>query len=67
MTSEKLDKLDELKETLKYLKINDAEYYAPDSENANDTKNNPASDPKTVTNTSEGNKIKFTDTSNVIL
>ena len=67
MTSEKLDKLDELTETLKYLKINNAEYYAPDPANANDKKGNPASDPKTVTHTSDGNKIKFTYTSNVIL
>ena len=43
-TSEKLDKLDELADTLKYLTINDDECYVSDSVTANDTKGRPARD-----------------------
>ena len=64
LTSEKLDKSDALAEMLKELTINDAGYYASDSANANDAICDPASDPKTVTHTSDGNKRKVTDTSN---
>ena len=64
MTSEKLDKSDALAETLKELTINDDGYYASDSANANDAIGDPASDPKKVTHTSDGKKIKVKDTSN---
>ena len=67
LTSEELDKSDELAETLKYLTINDAEYYVSDSENANDAKVYRVSDLKTFTHTSYRKKRNFTDTSNVIL
>ena len=48
--------------TIKY-----AEYYVSDSANVNDAKENPASDPKTVTHTSDGKKINVVDPSNKIL
>ena len=67
MKSEKLDKLDALAETLKGYKINNAGYYASDSENANDAKVYRVSDLKTVTHTIDGNKGKLTDTNNVYL
>ena len=67
LTSEKLDKSYELAETLKDLTINDAEYYVSDSANTNDAKCNPASNLKTVTQTSDRKKIKVTYTSNGIL
>ena len=63
LKSDKLDKSDALEEMLKGLTINDAEYYESDSANPNDAKVNPASDPKIATHTSDGNKIKFMDTS----
>ena len=62
-TSEKLDKSDDLEYTLKDLTINDTEYYVSNSDTVNDTKGDPASNPKTVTHTSDG-KGKVTDTSN---
>ena len=62
-TSEKLDKLDDLAETLKYLTIHDAEYYVASSATKNDAKGDPVSDPKTVTHTSDG-KGKVMDTIN---
>ena len=64
MTSEKLDKLNDLEETLKELTINDDGYYESESSNRNDTRGDPASDPKTVTHTSDRKKINFTDTRN---
>ena len=67
MTCEKLDKSDELSETLKDLKNNDAEYYVSNSENANDANGDPASDPKIITHTSDGKKRKVMNTSNRIL
>ena len=67
LKSEKLDKLDELAETLKELTINDTGYYLSDSANANDAKGYPASNQKIVNHTSDGKKRKFTDTSNRIL
>ena len=67
LTSEKLDKSDDLEETLKDLKINDADYYESDSANGNDAKGDPESDPKTVNHTSDGKKRKVADTSNRIL
>ena len=67
LTNEKLDKSGDLAEMLKDLTINDVEYYVSSSENTNDTKGCPASDPKTFTHTSDGKKIKVTDTSNGIL
>ena len=66
LTSEKLDKSDDLAETLNYLTINDAEYYVSDSENANDSKDNPARYPKTVTHTSDKKKRRVLYTSNRI-
>ena len=62
-TSEKLDKLDELTDKLKYFKINNAEYYISNSAIANDSKGGLASNPKTVTQTSY-RKGKVVDTSN---
>ena len=50
-----------------FLTINDAEYYKSDSANANNAKGNPISDMNIVTHTSDGEKIKATDTSNGIL
>ena len=67
MTSEKLDKSDDLVETLKKLKINDAGYYVSDSANTNDAKGGPASDLKKTTQTSNGKKRKITDTRNRVL
>ena len=67
LTSENLDKLDDLVEALKDLKVNDDEYYVSESWNENDAKVNPARNPKTVTHTSDRKKIKVTDTSNWIL
>ena len=64
MTSEKIDKSDDPEETLKYLTINDSEYYVSDSANDNDAKGDPESNPKTVTRTSDGKKRKGMDTSN---
>ena len=63
LTSDKLDKLDEPAETSNESKTNDAGYYVSDSAYMNDAKGDPASDPKTVTHTSDG-KEKVTDTSN---
>ena len=65
-TSEKLDKSDELADTLKYLTINDAEYYVANSATKNDAKGDPASNPKTVTHTSD-RKGKVMDTINGII
>ena len=62
-TSEKLDKWDELADTLKDLTINDSEYYVSNSATANDAKGDPASDRKTVTHTSD-RKGKVMDNSN---
>ena len=65
-TSEKLDKLDELVDTLKDFKINDAECFLFNSVIVNEAKGDPASDPKIVTHNSDG-KGKVTYTSNRIL
>ena len=62
LTSEKLDKSDELAETLKDLTINNAEYYVSNSANVNNAKGNPVRYLKTVTHTSDGKKRKVTDT-----
>ena len=67
LTSEKLDKLYDLSETLKDLTINDAGYYESGSENANDAKDNSVSNLNTVTHTSDIKKRKVRDTSNRIL
>ena len=64
LTREKLDKLDALSETLKWLIINDAGYYESDSANANDTKGNTESNPEISNHTSDINKMKVTYTSN---
>ena len=55
--------MEDLEYTLKYLTINDAEYYISNSATENDEKDDPASDPKTVTHTSDG-KGKVMDTRN---
>ena len=55
-TSDKLYESDDLAETLKYLTINDAEYYVSDLANTIDAKDNPENVPKTVTHTSDRNK-----------
>ena len=67
LTSENLDKLDDMAEMLKDLKINDVKYHVSNSENVNDAKGNPVSDPKTVTHTGDGKKKKVTVSSNGIL
>ena len=67
LTSEKLNISDDLAETLNDLTIKDAEYYISDSVNANYAKGDPASDLETVTHTSDGKKMKVTDSSNGIL
>ena len=67
MTREKPDKLNGLTETLKELTINHTGYYVSDSENIDDAKGDTVSNPKTVTHTRYGKKIKFMDTSNRIL
>ena len=54
LTSEKRDKSDTLAEMLKGLTINDAGYYESDPANANDTKGDPASDPKVCTHATDG-------------
>ena len=64
LTREKRNNLNALEETIKRLTINDAGYYEADSENANDAKGDPASDPKVATHTSDRNKIIVTNTSN---
>ena len=56
LTSQKQNNLDALEETLKGLKTNDAGYYESDSENANDAKGDPASDPNVTTHSSDGKK-----------
>ena len=63
LTSEKLDKSDDLVETLKELTFNYDGYYVSNSANTNDAKVNPASNWKTFTHTSDGKKRKVTDTS----
>ena len=67
MTSEKLEKSNELTETFKDSTINDAEYYASDSVNANNENGDTEINPKTVTHTSDRKKIKVIDTSNIIM
>ena len=61
LTSETLNNSDALAETLKRLTINATIYYESFE---NDTKGNPASDPKVATHNSDGNKRKVTDTRN---
>ena len=62
LTIEKQNNLDSLAETLKGLTINDAGCYESGSENANDAKCDPASNPKVATQTSDGKEIKVTYT-----
>ena len=62
-TSEKIDKSDDLEDTLKNLTINNAEYYVSNSATTIDAKGDSASNSKTVTHTSD-EKGKVTDTSN---
>ena len=61
LTSERINYLDALAETLKGLTINNAGYYHLDK---NDAEGNPSSNPKVATHTSDRKKIKVTDTSN---
>ena len=63
LTSEKQNNSDVLAETLKWLTINDTEYYESDSANEDEAKRDPASNPKVATHTSNGKKRKATDTS----
>ena len=58
LTSERLNNLDALEETLKYLKINDAGYYNSDK---NDAEGDPKSNPKLATHTNDRKKIKVKD------
>ena len=62
-TSEKLDKLDDLEDSLNDLTINDTKYYESDTATANDARVNPTRNSKTFTHTSNGNET-VTDTSN---
>ena len=62
-TSEKLDKSNELADTLNDLTINESKYYASNSVTASDAQGNLTRDPKKVTDTRNG-KEKVTDTSN---
>ena len=48
--------MDALEETLNNLAINDLGYYESDSENVNDAKGNPTSDPKLASHTSDRRK-----------
>ena len=64
--SEKLNKYDNLEDTLNNLTINNAEYYLSSSSTTNDTKSDRASNPKKVTCTSDG-EGKFTETRNGII
>ena len=64
LTSEKQNTSDAPAEKIKGLTINDTGYYESDRVNANDAKGYPERDPKIVTHTSDGKKIKVTDTSN---
>ena len=66
LTSEKLDKSDALAEAIKYLTMNDAEYYESDSANMNDAKVDVARNSKVATHTSYGNKIIATFGSSTI-
>ena len=51
-TSKKLDKLDELVDSVKNLTINNAKYYEPNIATANDAQDNLTSNPETVTHPS---------------
>ena len=53
-TSGKLDKSDELADTLKYLTINNYKYYVSNSATASDTQDDRTRNSKTVTHTSNG-------------
>ena len=64
--SEKINKYDNLEDTLNNLTINNAEYYLSISSTTNETKSDHASNPKKVTCTSDG-KGKFTETRNGII
>ena len=53
-TSEKLDKSDDLADTLKDLTINDSKYYESNTATTSDTQGDTTRNPKTVTHTSNG-------------
>ena len=53
--NEKLDKLDDLADTLKDLTINDNKYYASNSVTASDAQGDLTRDPNTFTHTSNSN------------
>ena len=53
-TSEKLDKLNDLADTLKDLAINDAKYYESYTATTSDARGDLTHNPKTVTHTSNG-------------
>ena len=54
-TGEKLDKLDELVDTLKNLTINDAKYYESNTATTSDAQGNLTNNPETITHTRNGN------------
>ena len=54
LQSEKLDKLDNLADALKYFRINNARYYASKSATANDAQGDLTRNLKTVPHTSNG-------------
>ena len=61
LTSERINNSDVLAETLKVLTVNNVGYYNSDENYAG---GDPERDPKVAIHTSDGNKIKVTDTSN---
>ena len=67
LTSKKLDKSDDLEETLNDLTVNDYVYYVSDSANANDTIGDPGSNPKIVPHNGDGKIKNVMDTRNRIL
>ena len=54
-TGEKLDKLDELVDTLKNLTINDAKYYESNTATTSDAQGNLTNNPETITHTRNRN------------
>ena len=64
LTSEKRDNSDAMVETLKGFTIKNSGYYESDSENTNNAKGDPASDPNVATHNTDINKRKVTDSRN---
>ena len=58
MTSENIDKSDELADALKYLEINDDKYYESGTATASGAQGDPTHNPKTFTYTSNGSSTE---------